>query len=40
MLGNYVGSNRFHADGMRIARPIMLGVLTLFFVQTVWGFLA
>ncbi len=40
MLGNYVGSNRFHADGMRIARPIMLGVLTLFFIQTVRGFLA
>lgn len=38
MLGNYLGSTAFAKGGSRIARPVMLLVLGIFFVKIIWEF--
>lgn len=35
MVGNYIGSTCFRRGGSKIARPLMLGVLTLFFLKLI-----
>ncbi len=35
MIGNYLGSTLFKRDGSRIVRPVMLVVLTIFFVKMI-----
>ena len=39
IVGNYIGISFFHKKGSRAVKPIMLGVLALFFVKVLWEIL-
>lgn len=40
MLGAWVGTSFFMGKGVRIVRPLMLGVLAVFFVKLLWDVVA
>lgn len=40
MAGNYLGSRCFFAKGASFAKPLILVVLTIFFIKIIWGFVA
>lgn len=40
MAGNYLGSRCFIRQGANIAKPIILIVITIFFIKTLWELLA
>ena len=39
IVGNYIGISFFHKKGSRAVKPIMLGVLVLFFAKVLWEIL-
>ena len=40
ILGNWIGSALFISRGVRIAKPVMLGVLAVFFLREAYGLLS
>ena len=36
ILGNYLGSKTFIQGGVKFTRPLILVVLTIFFIRVIW----